>query len=308
MLGRLSPGGLLGGGMALDVEAARRCLKPMAEQLGMSVERAAHGILGIVAANMVRAIRAISVERGHDPRDFALLPFGGAGPLHAADVARALDIRRIVVPTAPGILCAQGLVASDLREGFVHSGVTRVDDDGMPRIHAAMADLHRQAEDWFAREGVAPAQQETEVGFDMRYVGQNYELAVEGVGVGAPDAEALRETFFAVHERNYGYFNPDDPVEVVNVRLTAVGRFARRELPRVEADASRPPVPVGERPVWFGADAAVTTPVYDRDALEPGHRIAGPAVIEQMDSTTLVFPDDGCVVDAAGNLIIEVAP
>jgi len=308
LLGRLSPAGLLGGGMALDSAAARRCLQPMAERLGMGVERAAHGLLGIVTANMVRAIRAISVERGHDPRDFALLPFGGAGPLHAADVARALGLRRIVVPAAPGILCAQGLVASDLRESFVDSGVIRVDDAGLPRIDRVVDELQQRAAAWFDAEAVAAGDRESMLSFDMRYVGQNYELAVATPALGGPDAEALRQAFFEVHERNYGYFNADDPVEIVNVRLTAVGRFERPTQPSSSGDPATPPIPMSERAVWFDADAAATTPVYDRSALLAGHRFGGPAVIEQMDSTTLLFPGDRCSVDAAGNLIIEVAP
>ena len=156
VLGRLSPKGLLGGGMALREDAARASLEASAARLGMSIERTAHGILGIVVANMVRAIRTISVERGHDPRDFVLLPFGGAGPLHAADVARALGISRLLVPPAPGILCARGLVVSDLRESFVISRLTPLSEGAMAEIESNLADLAKQAAAWFAQAEVGP--------------------------------------------------------------------------------------------------------------------------------------------------------
>ncbi len=184
VLGRLSPQGLLGGGMALDEAAARQALEGAAARLGMTIERTAHGLLGIVVANMVRAIRTISVERGHDPRDFVLLPFGGAGPLHAADVASALGISRMLVPPAPGILCARGLVVSDLREGFVISRLTPLTAASKTDIAANLAELADRAAAWFDQAGVAAAARETQYSLDMRYIGQNYELQVELDGNG----------------------------------------------------------------------------------------------------------------------------
>src|SRR5436190_1520469 len=154
VLGRLSPRGLLGGGMALHEGQARKAIAPLAERLGFSVERTAHGMLGIVVANMVRAIRVVSVQRGHDPRNFALLPFGGAGPLHATDVAKSLGIRRSLVPFAPGILCAQGLIVSDLRETFVRTAVTPLSEARMTDMVARIRELKAQANDWFDAEGV----------------------------------------------------------------------------------------------------------------------------------------------------------
>jgi len=156
VLGRLS-GGLLGGDMALDADLARRAIAPLAARLGFSIERTAHGMLGIVVANMVRAIRSVSVERGHDPRAFALLPFGGAGPLHATDVAKSLGIRRCLVPFAPGILCAQGLIVSDLRETFVRTAVTPLSEARMDDVRGRIGELKAQAEAWFDTEGVENA-------------------------------------------------------------------------------------------------------------------------------------------------------
>ncbi len=302
VLGRLSPAGLLGGGMALDEDAARMALQPAAERLGMSVERTAHGLLGIVVANMVRAIRAISVERGHDPRDFALLPFGGAGPLHAGDVARALGISRMLVPLAPGILCARGLVVSDLRESFVLSRLTPLSDGTLADVRGHMTRLREQAEDWFDEAGVDATARNLQYSLDMRYVGQNYELQVD-----TDDAlNDLAAKFFAVHERNYGYHNPDDPVEIVNLRITAFGRLQRPgEAARLAATGAAEAVQ--HRPVWFVAGEAVETPVYMRDDLAPRHEIAGPAVIEQLDATTILAPGDHCQVDDSGNLKVELS-
>ena len=312
VLGRLSAKGLLGGGMALQVDAARASLAEAAERLDMSIERTAHGILGIVAANMVRAIRTISVERGHDPRDFVLLPFGGAGPLHAADVARALGITRMLVPAAPGILCARGLVVSDLREGFVISRVTPLVADTMADLTANLADLRRQAAAWFKTAGIGGEAQATMYSLDMRYIGQNYELAVELDEAQAqqPDLAVLAEKFFAAHERNYGYHNPADPVEVVNLRVTAIGRLAGPGDGSAMGNDGAGTVAVADhhRPVWFDGEAPLDTPVYDRAKLLPGQKLDGPAVIEQLDATTVLGPGDQCQIDRAGNLFVELAP
>ena len=300
--------------MALDAEAARRAIAPAAKRLGFTVERAAHGILGIVAANMVRAIRAVSVERGHDPRRFSLLAMGGAGPLHAADVARALGMREVVVPPAPGILCAQGLVVSDLKEDFVASGRFPMADDALAPVAAAADSLAAEARAWAADGASDAIGHAAELSFDMRYVGQNFELRV-ALGEGGidrspvlPDAGTLRRLFFAAHEQSYGFHNPDDAVEIVNIRLTAHGRLRH---PRPEAAASLEPgapEPVEERSVWFAADGAVRTPVFDRGRLRPGQAIEGPAVVDQLDATTIVFPGDRARVDGHGNLLLELAP
>lgn len=307
LLGRLSPAGLLGGEMALDLDAARESMEPAASRLGFEVERTAHGVLGIVVSNMVRAIRAISVERGHDPREFALMAFGGAGPLHAIDVARALDMREVIVPAAPGILCAQGLVVSDLKEDFVVSSRIVADSAGMAAVADHVGTLRAEAADWFVEEAIDEAQRGLRLSFDMRYVGQNYELnvALDDVPERFDDAD-LRQRFFTAHEMNYGYFNPDDPVEIVNFRLTARGRLPRPEQADM-AEIDAPAVPVGQRAVFFEAEGAVEAALYDRDSLRPGQTIEGPAVIDQLDSTTLVYPGDTARVDRAYNIIIRLA-
>ena len=311
-LGRLSTKGLAGGELALDAAAARHAIALKARQLGFSVEKTAQGILGIVVANMVRAVRTISVERGLDPRDYALMPFGGAGPLHAVEVARVLGMGEIVVPAAPGILCAQGLIVSDLKEEFVRSGRFALTADGMRRIGTLLDRLEADARAWFAAEGVAQDDRELTLAFDARYVGQNFELPVSFAG--GPDGalarpaqtEAVAAAFHAEHERHYGFHSAGEPIEIVNIRLTAIGRTATDGASVTRGSAAAAAPAADTRPVWFDGDSAVETPVHRRETLTPGMALAGPAIVEQLDSTTVVFPGDRAAVDEAGNLVIAV--
>ena len=307
VLGRLSPRGLLNGDMALDIGLARNAIAPLAQRLDFSIERTAHGMLGIVVANMVRAIRAVSVERGYDPRTFALVPFGGAGPLHATDVAKSLGITRCLVPFVPGILCAQGLVVSDLRETFVRTAVTPLREERAADVAARIAELKDQAAAWLDDEGVAAQSRSIEIILDARYVGQNFELAI-GLGNAEPlpTVEAIKRCFFAEHERAYGFHNPADPIEIVNFRLIAVGKLRQPAARSGEPRMSGAPTAASHRSVWFSADVAQDTPVYDRATLMPADIIVGPAVIEQLDATTLVFPGDRASVDPYLNLSVEV--
>ena len=352
VVGRLSGRGLLGGEMALDESLARAAFAPVAERLGFDVERTADGVLGIVVANMVRAIRTISVERGYDPRGFTLMAFGGAGPLHARDVALALGMREILVPAAPGILCAQGLIVSDLKEDFVAGERIAGDTAGLRRLAGQVEVLTGRARAWFDTERVPARSRWLELAVDARYVGQNFELTVPlaargGAGPGGstevgvraesagasgnaapaeavdpigsvdasgadaplpiPSPDALRERFLQVHEAAYGYANPHDPIEIVNVRLTARGRLLEEPEPPEPGDPGPLPEPFEHRTVRFAPGDATACPVHDRASLRPGHSLEGPAIVEQLDSTTPIFPRDTAMVDRAGNLVIRVA-
>lgn len=312
VLGRLSGHGLLGGAMHLDVAAAHRVNKTVADKLEFTPERTAQGVLDVVTANMVRAIRAISVERGHDPRGFTLLPFGGAGPLLANGVARSLGISEILVPLSPGILCAQGLVVADLKENFVRSHRLPVSDASLPALRRHFQDLSREAHAWFEQVSVPAGSRDVQLAFDMRYVGQNFELRVpitrQAGDSAVPDVAALRALFFAAHEKSYGFYNPDDAMEIITLRLTATGVLPTPPAPSAPPDAQLHPEPVEKRPVWFNEPGPRPTPVYRRETLGVGCRIEGPAVIDQFDATTLIFPGDVARVDDALNLIIELAP
>jgi N-methylhydantoinase A len=214
-------------------------------------------------------------------------------------------MREILVPPAPGILCAQGLIVADLREDFVRTLRVPFDGGGLARVDGVAAELRRAADEWFASEGVAPADRVRTLTLDMRYIGQNFELAVP-VGDPLPKPEALQGDFHKAHERSYGFFSATDPIEIVNVRLSASGRLGA-PLPEPASEAaSATPEPVEQRSVWFDAEAPRRTPVYDRAALATGKRLEGPAIIEQFDATTVLHPGDVLTVDAAQNLLIEV--
>lgn len=306
ILGRL-PMTLTGGGMTIDRDLAVKAIEPLATALGLSVERTALGIVGIVTSNMVRAIRVVTIEKGYDPRKFRLMPFGGAGGLHAADVARSLGISRIIVPHAPGILCAEGLILSDLQEDFIASCRIRV-DTRMDEAARVVAELASQGESWLAVEAERAVEGRLVLSLDMRYVGQNYELAVE-IANGAkppalPGSDDLKAAFFAEYQRSYGHCDANAPIEIVNVRLRAVAKLSQSS-----SSASSPKVFVpafDTKDVWFDENGPTATPMYDRAGLPVGTTISGPAIITQLDSTTVVPPRAELRVDAALNMIMEV--
>jgi N-methylhydantoinase A len=313
VLGRLSSRGLLDGDMGLDAEASRSVYQPVADRLGFTLEQAAHGLLGILCANMVRTIRTISVERGHDPRDFVLMPFGGAGPLHARDVAVALGMSEMVIPASPGIVCAHGLLVSDLKEDFVSSRRFALDDDGVLVLGSTAVELSARAEQWMGEEHAPAEGRNMALVMDARYVGQNFELAVPVVNAASlkaedvPGLDELHAAFCAAHEVAYGYASEDDPIEIVNVRLSASAKL-HREAERKTADGEIPDAqPRDQRPVFFDADKAVDAKVYDRADFIAGQVIEGPAIIDQMDTTTPLYPGDRAEVTPDGHLVIKIA-
>lgn len=306
VLGRL-PVALVGGGLTVDRDKALEAIRKIAEPLGLSDVKAALGVCGIAVSNMTRAIRAVSTEKGHDPRDFTLMPFGGAGGLHAADVAHALGITRIIVPLSPGILCADGLLEADLQENFVATSRTPLDGD-LTGLAEVVDGLYRQAKDWIAGEAKDTDRTGCMLTVDMRYIGQNYELPVlletTDESAGDFEVERLKEAFFSAHLRNYGHVDREAPIEIVNIRVKAVAH-----LRQVRATAARPggrAEPSEYHEVWFEEAGPVSTPVYARETLDAGFRIKGPAIVTQFDATTLVPPTATLTVDDARNLIMEI--
>jgi len=313
ILGRLSPDGLLAGGLPLDPVLARSAFEPVAARLGFTIERAALGCLDIVVSNMVRAIRQVSVECGHDPRDFSLMAFGGGGPLHAAAVARSLGIREVIVPHYPGVLCAQGLVVSDLKENFVRTRLTPLLETSLRVIREVVGELVAEAGRWFDLERVAPPDRSSELVLDVRYVGQNYELSApvdmdvlfetaSGRGI-----QAIRAAFLGRHEASYGYQDPNAAIEIVNYRLVTHGRLKKpgpgtTPLANNAGEVARPKE---VRAVWFDPSGPTATNVFARDELAIGSAIEGPAIIEQMDTTTLLPPGSHGRVDETLNIIVE---
>jgi N-methylhydantoinase A len=309
LLGRLGPDGLLGGSMPLDTRAAAAAVGALADALALSPIETARGIVAVVNANMAGAVRLVTVQRGVDPAGLALLAFGGAGPLHAGALARELGVRTVVVPPGPGLLCALGLLVEDLRVDAVRTCVTPLHEDALERLDKLFAEMEAEAMAWLERERVPPARRSLERWLDMRYVGQNYELLVS-----VPDeawqarrVEPLRERFLALHEAAYGYAAPDEPIQVVNARLVARGRPDPPVLPRsARATGDMAAAASARRRVFFEEPGNfVECPVYDRRRLGAGHVIAGPAVVEQFDSTTLIHPGQRAEVDDLGFLLIE---
>ncbi len=306
LLGLLNPRHLLGGRMTVHHDLARDAIGRLAGELGLDPMATASGILSVVTANMVRAIRVISVQRGYDPRDYTLMAFGGAGPLHAARLARELDIRRVLVPRNPGILCAMGLLLTDLRADFAITRLCVLDPKAAPVMTDAFATLAIRAEAWFRDEGIAAENQRTSRTVDMRYAGQNYELSVP-----APDGDdtltALADRFAAMHRRLYGFAAEDEPVQLVTFRVEATGVVPKARfspMPPSDRDASH--ALAGTRPVWLAeANTFAPCPVYDRERLFTGNAFDGPAIVEQMDATTFVPAGMTAVVDAWHNLILE---
>jgi len=302
VLGRL-PTELLGGDMRLDRAASQRAIQPIADRLGISIEAAALGIVRIVNASMMRAIRAVSIERGHDPRPFVLMPFGGAGALHAVELAEELGMSAVLVPPSPGILCAQGLVVADLKESFVATCRTPLSGD-LDHARAELGRLDGLVREWWTAEHVRAEDARRELVVEMRYVGQNYELGVvvpDTLG-GLPSPTELGRLFHATHEKAYGHHNPSAPIEIVNLRVTAIGRLPDIGTPRF--DARVPGRRETSRRVWFEASGSVASRVLWREDLPPGSEIVGPAVVEQLDATTTIPPGYQAVVDAGLNLVI----
>jgi N-methylhydantoinase A len=311
VLQTLNPTHLLGGRMAVRQDLARAAIGRLADQLGLPLLQTAQGMVSVVTANMARAIRVISVQRGHDPRDYTLVAFGGAGPLHAARLARELDIARILVPRSPGILCAMGLLLTDLRADFAITRLLPLAPETASEVAAAFTALEQRAAAWFAQENIAAERRRLARTVDMRYAGQNYELAVplpDGP-ITARTLDLLAEGFAAAHQRMYGFLAEEEPVQLVTFRIEATGLVAKATLAQEQMsgpDASR--AIRARRDVWIAEEGrSVACPVYDRDLLKPGNWFTGPAIVEQMDATTLVLPGMSARVDTYLNLILEAA-
>ena len=307
-LHRLNPVALLKGAMPVDESLARRTLtEGIAAPLGLAAEAAADGIVRIANANMSRAIRSVSTERGYDLSEFALFAFGGAGPLHAMDVARECGIPVVVVPREPGTMCARGMLLTDISFDFVESEIAPVDQASWVRVCARLSGLRVQAQDWLGREGVAPGQCRYVAMIDARYVGQNFEVQVPIAVLAAPDLAEFESSFHQAHLREYGYNVPDRTIEIINCRVRAIGQVVRAEQPKIP-EATAVAAPVSRRSVCFGAaDGWVESAIYDRDTLGAGVEIQGPVVIEEMSSTTVIAPRQSVRVDDFGNLIVRIA-
>lgn len=308
VLGHLPPR-LLDGSMALDVGAARRAIEEkIARPLGLDVYDAARGILALIDNTMVGAIRVVSVERGHDPRDFALLPFGGAGPLHGGSLARLLGIRTVVVPPAPGVLSALGLLVSNLKSDYSRTSLQKGPEYDFAQMTDVFEQLEREALAWFEAEGVREGERETQRLASLRYKHQGFELTIPwpaGEVTMASVTKAI-EDFHAHHESAYTFAQRDMPVEIVTLHVQAVGRMPQPTLSELASGGKLADARVGAQLVHF-ANGARDCAVYDRSGISAGAQIDGPAIVTQLDATTLILADQIASVDRYGNLVIREA-
>ncbi|MBI2886950.1 MAG: hydantoinase/oxoprolinase family protein [Chloroflexi bacterium] len=306
-LGRLHPQQFLAGQMPLDEARARSFLSALGQQMGLSAEEAAWGVLRVANTSMEKAIRVITVERGVDPRHFTLVAFGGAGPLHACELSEGLGIPRVLVPRYPGVLSSLGMLAADVMKDYSQTVMWTVPsavDEGFVR-QIAMGFRSLAARGWEEMTAESFDRQTAQVltALDMRYLGQSYELVVPFDAISTAD---LTGRFHAAHRERFGYSMPGEPIEIVNLRLKMLGRVPRPVLPREEPgpeDAA--PAMMGQRAVWFRGKTQAT--VYDRKRLRAGNLLAGPAIVVQMDATTALPPGWRGRVDTVGNLILERA-
>jgi N-methylhydantoinase A len=309
VLGRIPPH-LLGGEVPLSLERACHAIADhVAAPLGLDLHAAAAGIVQIVNNNMMGALRVVSVEKGYDPRDFALMAFGGAGPMHAGQLAELLGMSTIIIPPYPGLLSALGLLSTDLRHDAVRTFVQRGPAYDLAGMEAVYQALQTEAAAHLSAEGVPLERQTFQRLADLRYARQGFEVTVDfpGQTVTPPALQQLIAQFHQRHEQLYTYAALDTPVEIVNLRLRAVGQMAKLTLPRVPAVATGSiPSELHTRPVYFTVAGWVDTPVFARQTLCAGHVLHGPAIIEQFDTTTVVFPGHEATVDAYGNVLIHL--
>jgi N-methylhydantoinase A len=306
VVGHLPPQ-LLGGEMELDVEAAKAAVQKIGEALGLDLHRAAEGILDIVNENMAGALRLVSVQRGYDPRDFALVAFGGAGPMHANAVARIMGSFPVLVPPAPGLLCATGDLVADFRDEFARTFIRTIDSVSGDEVRGILEELGEEARTWLGREGIGEGEQRLAYNVDMRYYRQGYEIPVEiepGLLAGN-GTTMLAERFNQLHEQFYGFQMEGTACEIVNLRAIGYGKVPEPHLPEGEPGAGDgSDAVVDEHEVYFHGEW-LPTRIYDRGKLSPGHRVEGPAIVTEFDSTTVVLSGHAAEVDRYLNLVIN---
>ena len=307
VLGRLNPVALLEGRMAVDAEAARAAvLEQVARPLGIGLEAAAHGILRIANSNMARAVRAVSTERGHDIRKFALCAFGGAGGLHAAELGRDCGIGTLLIPQEPGTMCARGILLSDISMDFVQTLMAGANEAGWQVLRQALDALADKARAWLADEGVQTEAQRLTAVIEARYKGQNFEIAVPLDGMQLMPIADFKTAFSAAHVREYGYDATGRAVEIVNCRVRAVGLVPRAPIAEVAGGPSVQGAVKARRPVYFDGPGWVDTNIYQRHLLPVETAVDGPAIIEEMSSTTVILPGQQARADRYGNLVVTL--
>jgi N-methylhydantoinase A len=307
LLGYLNPERFAGGLMTLDVKAAERAVAAVARRLGLDDVRTAAGIHRVVNARMADQIRLATIKRGYDPRRFALVVLGGAGPVHGVALAEEMGMAEVVVPEAPGVLAAFGLLGAAIEHHHARTLPARADAVDVAAVNRCLGELDEAGRARMREEGVPPGEVRVAYSADMRYVGQAYELEVPVAAPFEPDQiPAILGAFHAVHERVYGYARTQQPAEFVNFRAVHTYPLPRPALrPAARAGGAAAEARLGERSAYFLPDGFVATSVYDRVRLPLGARVPGPAIVEQADTTTVIPPGHAAAVDPSGNLRIR---
>jgi N-methylhydantoinase A len=309
LAGRINPDYFLGGEIKVDVEAARRAVRRVAEPFGLSDVEAALGVIRLANSNMDNLLRLVSVRRGFDPREFCLVAFGGGGSMHATALARRLHVKKVIVPVAPAVFSAWGMLMTDLRVDLVQTAIARTDRMTSGAMMEILMRLEREALDYFGHERIGPERVVTQRFADMRYLGQEHTVRVPlpGGELGGDSMREIEERFGSLHEQHYTFRLDTSPVEFVNFHLTAFGTVEKPGLRRLEPDGGKGhQARKGEREVDFDELGRHRSAVYERALLGAGVQVEGPAVVEEPAASTVLFPGDRLLVDAYGNLVIEV--
>lgn len=307
ILGRLQPEHFLGGRMVLDLTRARRFLDDLASQIGATAEDAALGIIRVVNANMERAIRAISLERGYDPRRFTLVPFGGAGPMHSCELAEELGIPRVLVPAYPGVLSALGVAIADVVKDYSRTVMLRGDEIDPARLEEEFHGMEGLAREQLSQEGLPMEQMGARRFLDVRYLGQSFELTVDYPKrpTSRNFQRSIGASFYRAHLRRFGYADRSQPVEIVNLRLKLELPVEKSSLTRESMGDDDPSAALTGKARVIFRDGPQNTPMYQRDRLQPGNRLTGPALLLQLDATIVLSPGWVGTVDTFGNLVAE---
>jgi N-methylhydantoinase A len=306
VVGHLPPR-LLGGEMTLDVEGSTKAVAKIGEAIGLETEAAAEGMLAIVNENMAGALRLVSVQRGYDPRDFALVAFGGAGPLHANAVAELMGSFPVIVPPSPGLLCAIGDLVAEFRNEFAQTIVTPIEDVKPEDVASVLEDLGKRTRDWMTSEGIDESGQRITYLADMRYVLQGYEISVpvNMDDVKAGKLEGLGDTFDSMHEQLYGFKMDDAKQEIVNLRCIGNGAVPTMNFPSATPQANDGSNAIVEDHEVVFQGKRIPTKIYDRSKMTPGAKFDGPAIVTEFDSTTVVLPGYVAEMDEFYNILIN---
>ncbi len=309
ILGKLNQEKILGGRFAVYPDLAKEAIqKNICNKTDLDMVEAANGIISVINSSMMRAVRLVSVERGHDIREFTLMAFGGAGPLHACEIAKELGIRRVIIPSSPGTLCSLGLLMADVKFDLSRSNIMIAKSQNIDMINEIFDSIKNEGKEALDKEGVAENRRNYQRFIDARYEFQNYEISIE-----LPDCPMTEEVllkavkdFHKEHEKNYGYYNDKNRVQIVNYRISAIGDIDKPCLTELPLDPfAKLPLPIESRKVLFqGEPDFIKTNVYQREELAPGCTFAGPAILEQMDSTIVIPPNWTAETDGFSNLVL----